>query len=442
MENRTILPNIREWETRLLPGVRLHREDLPLLNQLTGPNGRVEIDELREGVRIRAKSWVGVLSFHEFEVRIVPKLAGGNLGLVDLIMYTSGLSALKRQSGLRTLDFDRRGSLFDLLALLFAQSCEHILAEGLLYDYIPMEDDLPILRGRLLVDQQIRRRMGRVDRLECRFDDHSSNTIENQLLAVALLKCSRLVSDRVVLNQIKRLFSVFNEACDASELDLTTARSDLFYNRLNSHYKEGHDLAWLILEGLGLENLFASGKTRSFAFLLDMNRLFEVFIYKLVAQLLRGQDCDVHYQRHDGSIIWDFFRNRSYAQVIPDLLVTQDRPAPARLAIDAKYKLYDEHKVNSGDIYQVFLYAYAYNLAAQQHPIALLLYPTEQKTEHQAALTIRALSQLPGARINLIGINIPQTLNELRSQPGENLRSLTDNILSALGRVNSLAAAS
>jgi 5-methylcytosine-specific restriction enzyme subunit McrC len=392
----------------------------------------VEVDELRDGVRIRAKSWVGVLSFHEIEVRIVPKLAGGNLGLVDLLMYTTGLGALKRQSGLRTLNFDREGSLFDLLALLFSQSCERILAEGLLYDYITVEDDLPILRGRLLVDRQIRQRMGRVDRLECRFDDHSSNIFENKLLAVALQKCSRLVSDRVVLNKVKRLFTLFTEVCNPADLDLLTAKSELIYNRLNSYYKEGHDLAILILEGLELENLFASGSTRSFVFLLDMNRLFEMFVSKLVAQILLGHQCEVRSQRHDGSIIWDLYRNRSYAQVIPDLLVTNIGSPSTTLAIDAKYKIYDEQKVNAGDIYQVFLYTYAYNLTAQERPIALLIYPTEQKTERQSVLAIRPLSREPGARIHVIGINIRQTLKELELQSGSGIQFLKSAIITAL----------
>jgi len=37
------------------------------------------------------------------------------------------------------------------------------------------------------------------------------------------------------------------------------------YNRLNEHYREAHALAWLILDGLGIEDLYTGGAHRTFA---------------------------------------------------------------------------------------------------------------------------------------------------------------------------------
>lgn len=53
------------------------------------------------------------------------------------------------------------------------------------------EDDLPVVRGRLLGDQQVPRRFGRVDRLICRFDEHEQDILENQLLVAALRQLIR-----------------------------------------------------------------------------------------------------------------------------------------------------------------------------------------------------------------------------------------------------------
>jgi hypothetical protein len=45
-----------------------------------------------------------------------------------------------------------------------------------------------------------------------------------------------------------------------------------------------------------------------------------------------------------------------------------------RVAIDAKYKLYDERRLSSGDVYQSFLYAYAYgNTSGHSIPCALVV---------------------------------------------------------------------
>lgn len=131
----------------------------------------------------------------------------------------------------------------------------------------------------------------------------------------------------------------------------------------------------MIIDGLGVEDLFKSNRTPSFAFLLDMNILFEQFLHKYLVQVLSKSDLTVAYQRHDRSIIWDIFRNRSYSQVIPDFLVSSSNSSK-RLAIDAKYKIYDDRKVDPGDIAQIFLYAYAYDHSLQ--PMALLIYPTEK----------------------------------------------------------------
>ena len=90
---------------------------------------------------------------------------------------------------------------------------------------------------------------------------------------------------------------MFREVCDPTGLDLDTTRQSIFYDRLNEHYKPAHDLAWLVLGRLGVDNLFLAGNTRVFAFMLDMNVLFERFVAKLLQQVLIGTSCELQYRR-------------------------------------------------------------------------------------------------------------------------------------------------
>ena len=182
---RILLPTFQlgEWQSRVIEGETLTAADQQLKQNLeAGEEGRLLVDELRTGVRITARSWVGVVRFERFEVRVVPKLAGDNLGLVEMIEFATGLDALRRASSARTLNAEGAG-LFDLLALLFAEAVEVILRGGILADYVEREDELLVLRGRLLADQQMLRRFGQIDRLVCRFDEHEQDIVENQLLA-------------------------------------------------------------------------------------------------------------------------------------------------------------------------------------------------------------------------------------------------------------------
>jgi len=414
--------SISEWKSVTIPE-KFHPSDQSIIAQLR-LNDRVEIDEMREGIRFKAKSWVGVLHFHDFQVQIVPKLAGENLGLVNMLTYAAGVNALKRYNSARYLELQKQGSLFDLIVWLFCDACEVILAGGLLFDYERQEKPLTSLRGRLLIDKQYRRHFGQIDRLECRFDEHSSNILENQILGLGLYKAGRLAQDEKIRTRARRLLTIFSESCRFDQIDIQAARDELFYNRLNSHYRHAHQLAWIILEGLGIEDLFKSNQTSSFAFLLDMNHLFEQFLRRYLSEVLNESNLSVAYQRRDRSIIWDIFRNCSYSQVIPDFLVSS-AVSVKRLAVDAKYKIYDERKVDPGDIAQIFLYAYAYDLSSQ--PTAVLIYPTEEKSDKRAAMIIRQTNQLTGARIYVLGLNIPEALAEVRAKKFGNSADLIMN---------------
>lgn len=406
---------ISEWESRVVREV-FHPEDQALRLQL-GQRERIIIDELKEGIRFKAKSWIGVIQFHDFQLQIIPKLAGENVGLINMLMYTAGFNSLAHYNSRILLDPQEGRNFFDLIAWLFCDACEKIAAGGLLYDYERQEDSLVNLRGRLLIDKQIRRRFGQVDRIECRFDEHSSNIMENQLLTLALYRAGLLAQDPKTRNRLRKLWGVFSEVCQIDQLDIPSMRKGILYNRLNKHYEEAHKLAWMIIDGLGIEDLYKSNKTASFAFLLDMNRLFEHFLQKYLSTIAGRAGLVVDYQRQDQSIIWDIFRDRSYCQIIPDFLLSNSKTSQ-KLAIDAKYKLYDSRNVDPGDIAQVFLYAYAYNQSSR--PSAVIIYPSENVSTHQASLSIQTPQRISGAKIQVLGLHIPQALFEVQGRkPGD-----------------------
>lgn len=415
--------SIGEWKSITIDET-FHLADRPILSQLQSSD-RIEIDELKEGIRIKAKSWVGLIHFQDFEIQIIPKLAGENLGLVNLLTYTTGVAALKRYDSERYLEMLKKGSLFDLIVWFFCDACEKILVGGLLFDYELQEESLTNIRGRLLIDKQYRRRFGQIDRLECRFDEHSSNILENQILALGLFKAGSLVQDDQIRIRARKLWSILSEVCRIDQIDIESARYDISYNRLNDHYRDAHQLAWMIINGLGIEDLFKSSKTPGFAFLLDMNNLFEQFVNKYLKDIFCKRELSISYQHHDRSIIWDVFQNRSYSQVIPDFLISNGITSN-RLAVDAKYKVYDTRKVDPGDIAQVFLYAYAYDHSLQ--PTAVIIYPTEEKTNQRSSMMIRQSHYPNGAKVHVLGINIPEALGEIQEKKLGNSAALITNV--------------
>ncbi len=403
---------LKEWETKTLDDIELTSDDRELLNHFSD-NNCFKLDELRDGVKFSATSWIGVVKFTNVEVQIIPKLAGEHLGLLDLIEYVVDVDAFRRSIGVRTLCNDGC-NLFDLIALLFAEACERLIRRGILSDYVEREADLATLKGKMLVDRQVRLRFGRVDRIECRYDEYESDIIENQIIAYALSVIEKMVKHEATKRKIRHLLMVFEGTCNKDQLDVANARKSITYNRLNDHYREAHELAWLLFDALGVNDLYKKGQTRCFAFLLNMNTIFELFLYKWIKQLIRDTNYSLRYQVKDNSIIWNATAQRSYSRVIPDLLLKNRDYPEQQLAIDAKYKIYDERKLAPEDIYQLFLYAYAYGKRIEGYSSpALLVYPASSPASNITELNIRNALGLTGARIYIRGLYIPEALKEV-----------------------------
>ena len=405
---------LSEWTTAVFHDFALTAEDRAVVAQSSVvAEGRLQIEELRRGLRVRTRSWVGVVRLPTVEIRIVPKVTDNRLGLVRLIEYASGLDALTRLRDGATLEASG-DNLLELFVLLFVEATEQVLRRGLLSGYVEREDDLPMARGRILGDRQVLERFGQLDRIVCRFDELEHDIVENRVLAAALRVTSSRVTSAPLQHRISRLRGVLEPICDTDHLDLSAARPTLTYNRLNAHYETAHRLAWLLLDALGVDDLLKPGEIRSFSFLLDMNRLFERFVTRVVEQVLPVTRYRVTSQIPFGSVVWNVSSQRPYTRIIPDVVVERREDSGCRVAVDAKYKLYDEHGFDQGDIYQAFLYAFAFGATGSSGvPTSLLVYPATVEEPRSTRLRIRRLSGGTGAEIVGVGLPVSALLKEL-----------------------------
>jgi 5-methylcytosine-specific restriction enzyme subunit McrC len=293
------------------------------------------------------------------------------------------------------------------------------------------------VRGRLLGDRQILRHFGRIERIECRFDERTADIVENRVLAAALDLLSRRVRSPAVARQVRQLQAIFGSACGAADRhEIALARNEFIYHRLNAHYEPAHSFAWLVFDGFGIEELLAPGSDRCFAFLIDMNRVFELFCERWVARLLRGSDWRVNPQSPCRSILWNASSNKSWGSVRPDLLIAHRSGEGASLPVDAKYKLYDQHKLDPADFYQLFLYAYAFAPAAgteRRLPAGLILFPASDSAggERHRLHVRRVADRHSGAEVVLAAIPLARALSEL-PQTDSTLAGEFRSILTAL----------
>jgi 5-methylcytosine-specific restriction enzyme subunit McrC len=181
----------------------------------------------------------------------------------------------------------------------------------------------------------------------------------------------------------------------------------IVYHRQNEHYREAHALSRAILDGAGPRSLLREGSRRSFAFFIDMNRLFERFVERYVSELLAPAGVRVEGQAESGAVLHDVAAGKSHSKVRPDL-VARSRDGRVRLALDVKYKDITTRGVDPGDLYQAFLYATAWSPAAML-PRSLLIFPIENERPVQW-IEVRNLDRGALGRLGLLGVSVARVL--------------------------------
>ncbi|MFE1836812.1 McrC family protein [Streptomyces sviceus] len=164
--------------------------------------------------------------------------------------------------------------LLPALADLFARTARRTLEAGVLHGYRTVEEDLPLVRGRIRAADQLRR-VGLPLPVAVRYDDHTADIAENRVLLGALLLAAGLpgVHDptRRALRHLCGHLTGVRPPRPGEAPPLWTS------NRLNSRYVPALRLAELILSGQSVQPT-GPESARVDGFLLDMPAVYERFV--------------------------------------------------------------------------------------------------------------------------------------------------------------------
>jgi 5-methylcytosine-specific restriction enzyme subunit McrC len=369
--------------------------------QLTSHAGIVQADD---GVRIEVLPRVG------------KAIAGGDAQarrlLVAMLRCLPGFRHVRAGSAEQLA---LRMPLPEVFIAEFLDGVRGIVKRGLRGDYRQCEDNLPALRGKLRVDEQLRRNRLRPDRFFTAHDEFSSDRAENRLLHAALRRVLAQSSSRENQRLARELAFVFAEVppSTAPAADFARIRRD----RGMAHYADALAWARLILDGCS--PLPSGGAHAAPSLLFPMASLFEAYVARhLPAQLpeplrLATQVRSEHLVRH---------ARMSWFRLQPDLLLRQG-PA-VRMVLDTKWKLPDASLDNAtgkyglaeADFYQLHAYGHAYlhgvGEMALVYPMTdAFAAPLEFTFPHSPSLRLWALPFcLENARLHLPDALLPQLL--------------------------------
>jgi 5-methylcytosine-specific restriction enzyme subunit McrC len=365
--------------------------DLAALERMQRATG---IEILRASIRgkqrvIKAAQHVGVVRLGNRTIQVLPKIYQKDTAeqrqreheatrnLLQMLAYAGDLPIREHELAAlvrRWLDW------FEILTHLFTR---HLLEEwqrGAHRGYQIVEDELPMLKGKWRIGDQFRRPERK--HIFCvAFDEFTADNRLNRVFryVVERLFClTRDANNQQLLGELRQWMEEVTLLPSVTVDDANPAQ----ITRLSQRYEPLLNLARLFLDGGALQ--MQAGDVTTFAFMFDMNQLFEMFLANFIrryrVQILPDdlEGCDLLLQSRGA---WYFLAKRDNGKqaflLKPDLAFrnpndSSDQQFP--LLLDTKYKFLDASSRRLGvapeDFYQMYAYAHRYEC-----PRVLLVYP-------------------------------------------------------------------
>jgi 5-methylcytosine-specific restriction enzyme subunit McrC len=388
---------LREYETSPRP-IPLDAAEIALLRAL--PRGRLEIGLSDEpgSYHLRASSWVGAVVLPRLTIQILPKVR--DLRTV-LVMLTSGTGLVDWGTDAAAYD---RSDFVEGVADVLLRAVGAATRRGLVHGYRAVDERVPVIRGRLDV-QQLAARPWDSWPVPCRFDDHTADIPENRVLLAAVRDVARWpvgpVLRRMAGELSQRLDAVAHTPDAVAEFDLIRRTP------LNEHYQPALTLARLVLEGFGLAQ--AVGGLTAQSFLVDMNRLFEKWIGDELRARLHPTIKVVEQSAVPLSVTPRVTMN-------PDLVFRRD--GEIVFVADVKYKLIGDGLARTSDYYQLLAYTTALRL-----PRGMLIYCRADRAPQRVITVVGGNQHLHTRPIDLGGP--PESISAALDVIAESIKQLS-----------------
>ncbi len=292
---------------------------------------------------LKTRQYCGILNFQEEDFYLLPKISNKDEKQnLDTFIYMLMVAYdIKLQNEDIAACENQTHTILEVFIQLFAKKLFQEFQYGIYKEYITEQENLTTLRGKYLINENLKTNFVK-NKIYCEYDEFSMNNQLNQFFLFAVKSLLMFAKDKRVLMQCEiALDEVEYKSFDINYLTI-------HFHRLNSRFKESFEFALLLLNKS--IPLFAKDK-KSFAFLFDMNELFEKFIGKIFKEL--DPSTKLQNQKNFGNL-----------QLKPDIITTN-------MIIDTKYKiLKSRDDLAVSDKYQMFVYGTNFGIKN-----TMLLYP-------------------------------------------------------------------
>ena len=315
-------------------------------------------------------STIGALEVGDLSVSIQPKLR------VSRVLYLASYAIGEIEFREERFDYEDEPTLVEALVPVFSAAARRAFSRGMLHGYRTEEESLQTVRGRIRVDDQIRRRFGIPVPLEVRYDDFTVDVLPNRLIKAAAW---RLLNLRIHTHSRVKLAGVLANLEDVDLVEFPSGvLPEVRFDRLNEHYREAVELSRLVLRHTSIET--QRGNVRASGFLVDMNSVFQEFVTRALRQALG----------------------------LSERAFRSDKGLPGIWLDWAEYKKVQDARVPNADLYQLLAYTVALDL-----PGGLLVYAKGEDRE------IVHRVRHAGKRLEVAALDLSGSIDELNARVGE-----------------------
>jgi 5-methylcytosine-specific restriction enzyme subunit McrC len=309
------------------------------------------------------------------------------------------------------------GNLLEVFVHAFFDELLTLIRGGLLRRYREEEDDLSLVRGRILWSRQIGSLAMRYDRIACRYDDLKADNEFNRVIKAALHLLRRQLRSASLVRRWTELWPAFEDV--SLPPDPLASLKALTLDSQTRRYSAALRWASWILRALSPD--LRGGRGEAPGLLFDTNQLFERAVARHLRQSIsRASDCELELSTQESGNYLGLLEVTQPSPVValrPDLILRLGEDVA--LVADTKWKRIEVARSGhldpaTGDVYQLLAYAAAFQCAD-----VALIYPWHAGLELAKATVIRLPDQSGRTvRLHVLAIDVGE--NGLPARIGGN----------------------
>lgn len=327
------------------------------------------------GETVTFKNYVGLIQMkNNYQIQVLPKIdfASGEQDQTKQIflrMLRSMKDFPSKVFSNANLKIDRM-NLYEIFINMYLQEVRQLVKHGLKSAYVGVEDNLTVYKGKLMVNEHIKRNMAHQERFYVGYDEYQMNRAENRLVKSTLLKLQKITTSAENAKAIRQLLTSFELIEPSTNYDKDFSK--VVIDRNTRDYEMLMKWSKVFLKNKSFTTF--SGTESARALLFPMEKVFEAYVAQNMKKVFGRAGWNVSAQ-DKGHYLFNTLNGETHRKFAlrPDLVVTRDDDSV--VILDTKWKnLINDRRANYGisqaDMYQMYAYSKKYNTSE-----IWLLYP-------------------------------------------------------------------